>query len=249
MCLEYQKYEFDVGTKAKLMTTSLIGLTFHGVGPPQRELDPSEDRYWISVPFFEEILDRIAAAPNADRIRLSFDDSNLSDHDVVLPRLLARGLTADFFVLTGRIGSRGSLDAEQIRALRAAGMRIGSHGIDHLRWPQIDDQALWHELTESRRVLEDICGEAVTEAAVPFGDYNARVLRALRKAGYATVYSSDGGGMDPKSFPRSRTSIRADMTNAHFDLAMSGRRSRLRRLRSRIGKLRRRLMARLRRPG
>ena len=48
-----------------------------------------EAPYWISELMFETILDRVAAAPA--RYRLSFDDGNASDHDIALPRLLARG--------------------------------------------------------------------------------------------------------------------------------------------------------------
>ena len=133
------------------MGETAIGLIFHGIGTPERVLEPGEAPYWISVARFDAILDQVQAAPRPDRIRLSFDDGNASDHDIALPRLLARGLAADFFVLSGRIGQPGSLSAGQICALAAADMGIGSHGIAHRDWRRTGAADLEAEVTGSRR--------------------------------------------------------------------------------------------------
>ncbi len=82
------------------MARTPVGMIFHGVGAPGRELESGEAPYWISRELFLRVLDRVAADPQPGRIRLSFDDGNASDHDIALPALLARGLRADFFVLS-----------------------------------------------------------------------------------------------------------------------------------------------------
>ena len=199
-----------------------VGIIFHGIGTPGRELGPGEAPYWISVAAFEAILDQVQAAPHRSQIRLSFDDGNASDHDIALPRLLARGLRADFFVLSGRIDAPGSLSAAQIRALAAAGMGVGSHGIAHRDWRRISADDLAAEVTQSRAAIAGVLGRPVTTAGIPFGSYDARVLAALRRAGYEAAYSSDRGTMDPAAFLRPRCSVRAEMGQAGMGQAGMG---------------------------
>lgn len=218
----------------------LIGLNFHGIGTPARDLEPGEAPYWLTTAQAIKIFDHVAAAPDPLRYVLTFDDGNLSDHDIALPALVERGLSATFFVLTGRIGAPGSLDGEHIRALRDAGMRIGSHGIAHVTWPTLTDADLWHELSTSRAELERICNGPITEAGIPFGRYDARVLRALRKAGYTAAYSSDGGLMRRKNWLKARSSLRTDAAPAKTEALLAGRQSVPRRLRRLLGMARRR---------
>ena len=219
-----------------------IGLNFHGIGDPSRTLESGEARYWISTAMFTDILDRVAAQPDPGAYVLTFDDGNLSDHDIALPALAARGLGATVFVLTGRIGAPGSLNRVQILALAKAGIAIGSHGVAHRPWSQLDGPALHHELSGSKMALEEICGHPVTLAGIPFGRYNARTLRALRRAGYAAAYSSDGGAMSPSAFLRPRTSLRADMTAAEIGAVLAGHLSPARRVRRALGIAQRRLL-------
>lgn len=223
------------------MAQKQIGLIFHGIGTPSRELESGEASYWVSIAQFEHVLDQICADPQPNRFRISFDDGNLSDHDIALPRLLDRGLRADFFVLSGRINTPGSLGKEHIQALHTAGMIIGSHGVAHLDWHRLDKTALEVELSESRAVLEAICGRPVTTAGIPFGSYDARVLKALRQAGYSTAYSSDRGAMSPDTFLRPRTSVKGAMNEAQIAAILAGQLPVLQRLRRRIGMLHKRL--------
>ncbi|WP_171189070.1 polysaccharide deacetylase family protein [Ruegeria sp. HKCCC2117] len=220
--------------------TSLAGINFHGIGTPQRDLEPGEGPYWLSLRQFHEVLDRIAAAPDPTRFTITFDDSNLSDHDIALPALVERGLRGRFFVLTGRIGQAGSLGTAHLRALSDAGMTIGSHGIRHVAWTGLDKAELARELQDSRTQLEDICGHPVTEAGIPFGLYDARVLRGLQAAGYTAAWSSDGGRFRQDAFLRPRTSLQGSMNSSDLDAILSGRMAPLRRLRRAVGMVRKR---------
>ena len=217
-----------------------IGINFHGIGDPKRVLEPDEAPYWLSCEQFENVLDQIAATPDPAAYVITFDDSNQSDHEIALPALVARGLTARFFVLTGRIDQPGSLNARHIRALLEAGMTVGSHGIAHVAWPTLEDSALMREICDSRARLEDICDQPVTEAGIPFGRYDARVLRALRAARYTAAWSSDGGRMRRNTFLRPRTSLRGDMSEAMMASILAGQMSPVRRLRRTLGMMRRR---------
>lgn len=200
-----------------------VGIIFHGIGNPRRPVDPGEMPYWVSESQFSGLLDRIAALSDPGRVRISFDDGNLSDLDIALPALLARNMTADFFVLIGRIGTPGSLSAADILALQDAGMTIGSHGIAHVNWRSLDDAGLHRELTRSKADLEALCGRRIDRASIPFGAFDARVLWAIRRAGYAHAYCSEGGRMRPQAFLQPRASVRGNMTAAEIDDLFTGR--------------------------
>jgi peptidoglycan/xylan/chitin deacetylase (PgdA/CDA1 family) len=211
--------------------TELRVFNFHGIGAPERTLEPGEADYWIGVDRFRDILDRIARSPNRERIAITFDDGNTSDMTVAVPELHRHRLSAGFFVLTDRIGRAGSLDRDDIRRLVAMGMRVGSHGMAHRDWTSLSAKDLSDEVSSSKAVLESICRLPVRSAAIPFGRYNATVLAALKKSGYAAAYSSDGGNMHPSAFLKSRTSIRRDTSEAALEQMLSGRMPAWRRLR------------------
>ena len=81
---------------------------------------------------------------------------------------------------------------------------IGSHTVSHPRLTRCDDAALAAELEESRRLLEDWCGATVDLFAYPKGDYDLRVARAVRDAGYRAAFAEDpvGAGLPDFEIPR-----------------------------------------------
>jgi peptidoglycan/xylan/chitin deacetylase (PgdA/CDA1 family) len=182
-----------------------INLTFHGIGDPCRDLEPGERDVWISGDQFLSVLDQAAGRRD---VAITFDDGNASDLDVALPALRERRLTATFFVVAGRLGAPRFLDADAVRQLAAAGMRIGCHGMHHRPWRGLDAHALQEELVEARTILEAISGRPVTTAACPFGSYDRRVLGSLRRAGYRHVYTSDRGPTRPDRWLQPRNSVR-----------------------------------------
>lgn len=182
-------------------------LTFHGLGMPGSPIDATERPYWIDEPAFAAAIERVAVDPD---VEITFDDGNLSDLSIALPRLLEAGLTARFFVLAGRIGRPGYLAAADLAALHRAGMTIGSHGADHVDWRRVSDAELHRELHDARHAIEDALGAAVAEASIPFGAFDARVLGALAAAGYRHVYSSSGGLAGAGAWLVPRNTVRAD---------------------------------------
>jgi len=184
-----------------------INLTFHGVGEPRRRLDPGESDVWVSREQFLALLDSVEGR---SEVRISFDDGNASDVEHALPSLRERGLNATFFVVAGRLGTPGFLDAAGVEELAAAGMTIGCHGMRHRAWRGLDDVALREEVIEAKAMLEGVVARPVTQAACPFGSYDRRVLRRLRGSGYHHVYTSDRGTSRSRDFLQARNSIGPD---------------------------------------
>jgi peptidoglycan/xylan/chitin deacetylase (PgdA/CDA1 family) len=184
---------------------SVVNLTVHGIGTPVRELDPGEEDVWVSIEQFEAVLDAVAGRPD---VQLTFDDANVSDLEIGLPRLLERGLTAKFFVPAGLLGQPGRLDADGVRELVDAGMSVGSHGWAHRDWRRLAPGQVREEMAEARRVLTDLTGQPVSEVSVPFGSYDRHVLHRLRVEGATLVYTSDGFRARRTAWLQARTSLR-----------------------------------------
>lgn len=198
----------------------IVNLTIHGVGPPTRKLDPDEDQTWLSVAQLEMVLD---AAVGRDDVRISFDDGNASDIEYVLPRLLERGLTADFFVLAGLIGRPGRTDHDGLAQLRKAGMPIGSHGWAHRDWRRLDDTQMKQEIDDAHDVLAEVAGAPVSRVAIPFGSYDRHVLRRLRQAGVTNAFTSDGGRSRRDWWLQPRTSLHRGVDASWVTRVLDGR--------------------------
>jgi peptidoglycan/xylan/chitin deacetylase (PgdA/CDA1 family) len=185
----------------------VVVLMYHGLhdDPSERYFDP---RYSVSPQAFEAqmraIRERRARAwlpgdPPGLRglphpqVMVTFDDGDASDAEVALPRLVALGLHAAFFVTSEFVGRRDRLSPAQLRRLADAGMMIGSHGATHAFLSTLSDADLREELVRSREQLQDWCGRRVDTLALPGGRGGPRVLQAAREAGYRTVYGSEPG--------------------------------------------------------
>jgi peptidoglycan/xylan/chitin deacetylase (PgdA/CDA1 family) len=191
----------------------VLNLTVHGIGDPVRPLEDGEDKTWVTVEQFEQALDAVeAAVAQGHDVRITFDDGNDSDVRIGLPRLVSRGLTAQFFLLAGLLDTPGRVSRSDVGSLLEAGMTVGSHGWSHVDWRTLDDAAVRRELYEAHDVLGEVTGEPVRRVAIPFGSYDRTVLTRLRKAGVHRVYTSDGGPARDHDWLQARTSLHKDMT-------------------------------------
>lgn len=187
------------------MNSERIVFNFHGVGAPHAGLPADELPYWCPADLYLRLLDTIAQTPASTGVpvEITFDDGNRSDLDIAAPALAERGLSATFFVCSGRLDDRRYLDADALQALVSLGMRVGSHGRDHLDLRRVDLATLAQETDGSLRTLSAALGAAVDTFAIPFGSYDRRVLGAL--GSYRVIYNSDqvrAGPGDRRIVPR-----------------------------------------------
>ncbi len=119
---------------------------------------------------------------------ISFDDGWGDQFAYAFPLLKKHHYPATFFVFTNAVGRRGFLSWNELRALVAAGMTIGSHSESHPFLTRISDPAaLWNEIDGSKQILEQRLGISINEFAYPFGAYDPAVVAMIRKAGYRSA--------------------------------------------------------------
>jgi polysaccharide deacetylase family protein (PEP-CTERM system associated) len=105
----------------------------------------------------------------------SFTPRVVASTQRILDRLAEAGVRATFFVL-GWVAERRP---ELVRAIRAAGHEIGSHGYNHRLIYEQTQQQFRVDLRLARLVLEDILGEKVVAYRAPSFSITKRSLWAL----------------------------------------------------------------------
>ena len=96
-----------------------------------------------------------------------------------------------------------------------AGFDIANHTLTHPHPTKLADADLAREIREGRDRLEQLFGAAVPGFAYPFGDYDARVMDAVRAAGHVYARTCNNAAEvlaapDPMDQPTSRFHLAAD---------------------------------------
>jgi peptidoglycan/xylan/chitin deacetylase (PgdA/CDA1 family) len=149
----------------------------------------------------------VTAPPTGRSVAVTFDDAFLSVFELAFPILSRFELTGTLFVPTLKIGGDGpmawrgidhwlggpyeseltAMSWEQVGELASAGWEIGSHTRSHPHLTQLDDEFLVDELRGSREDCEQRLGRPCPSIAYPYGDVDARVMKAAGEAGYVAA--------------------------------------------------------------
>ncbi len=201
------------------MTSRDKVLAYHSVG--ERVVDEAgSGLYCVSVEDFRSQMKYVAdsrkngTVPIFPNTTITFDDGDVTNYTHAYPILKEFGLKAYFFILVSRVRTPGYMTWDEIKALRDAGMAIGSHGMTHRILTGLNDGEIEHELKESKRVLEEMLGEKVKYISVPRGFYDKRAIKKAKEAGYEAVFTSDAASSGP--YKRGRIVVRADWSLERF---------------------------------
>lgn len=102
-----------------------------------------------------------------------------------------------------------SLTWEQVKEMDKAGVDIQSHSMTHplLTHPghamNEKDYFVWldHELSDSKKLLEEQLGHSIQALAYPYGGYDERVVERAKVAGYALAFTCDNGNVSAHTEP------------------------------------------------
>jgi peptidoglycan/xylan/chitin deacetylase (PgdA/CDA1 family) len=189
------------------LTPGLRILTYHrvtkdpadpfAVSPGDFALQMQEVALTGTVVPLEKALEELGGGDDRrPRIALTFDDGTRDFLTDALPVLSRLGLPATLYVSPARVGEEGFLCWDDLRAVSAGGIRLGSHGLDHQSLGRISPGEVWTQVRESRRMLEERLHVTVTSLAYPYGtvrDFSEVVKKNVSMAGYRSACTSING--------------------------------------------------------
>lgn len=165
------------------------------------------------------IEDLVTLAPSTDAIAITFDDGFESVGAFAAPRLLAEGLPATVFVVSGHAGTTNAwggvrtagipdlplLDWDAIGRLAEQGIHVGSHSRTHPDLTRLSNDALADEVVGSADAIQAETGTRPIVFAYPYGYLDARtaaVVGASYPFGCTTAFRTLGGAPPPARLPR-----------------------------------------------
>lgn len=190
-------------------------------GQERIDLDPRRFRRQLrllrTLGFKPLALEELIAFHNGERNDLprrrfviTVDDAMA---DAVEPLRQTAELAPQLFVPTAEVGRAAHwIDGEpvasweDVRALAAAGVAIGSHTRHHRRLTEVAGSEREEELAGSLAELRENVPGAVAVLAYPNGDHDDSVCAAAQAAGYELAYTTEkgrnGAGTDPYRLKR-----------------------------------------------
>ena len=127
---------------------------------------------------------------------LTFDDGFLDFYTDALPVLQQHNAAASLFIPTRYLGGtslwlrdigeggRPLISRGQLIEIANAGVDCGAHTHSHCHLDMVDPTRGRRELSQSKEILEQIIGQAVTTFAYPYGHHHAEARQWVVDAGF-----------------------------------------------------------------
>ena len=178
----------------------------------------------ITVTQLAQALSQVGTSLPEHPVVITFDDGFADFFTDALPVLMRYNFTATLYVTTGFINgtsgwlqhegeaSRPMLTWHQLAEICAQGIECGTHSHSH---PQLDTLPLsvaTHEIVQSKKLIEEHLGVAVTSFAYPFGYYTAALQKQVQAAGFTSACAVKFAMSSPSTdlFALARLMIEAD---------------------------------------
>lgn len=124
---------------------------------------------------------------------ITFDDGLKDTYDIAFPILKQLNIPFTIFVLSEKLNEPGYLSVNDLKILDSSKLvTIGVHGSNHEILTQINDELLMKEVTSSKEKIEKILGHECAYFAYSHGQYNNKVISAVKKAGYQYAFAVEG---------------------------------------------------------
>ncbi|MEK9178848.1 MAG: polysaccharide deacetylase family protein, partial [Patescibacteria group bacterium] len=111
---------------------------------------------------------------------LTFDDGYRDFYSIVLPILKKYNLKASLYIIVDYIGWKDFLSKEEIQHIIDSKLvEIGSHTLDHVYLKNMKKEIAMHQITESKKQLEEMFHIPVETFAYPFGAFTEESIELV----------------------------------------------------------------------
>lgn len=206
-----------------------IVLMYHNIGIPPRQtvlrgiyVTPRMFKFqmWYLksagfrvVPLKEIILFMRGGVSDENLAAITFDDGYQDFYENAFPVLKVYNYPSTIFLVSDLVGKENLWDNERvgvrkklldwksIEKLKGEGVTFGSHSRSHPFISSLSQEDVIDEVANSRSCLEEKLQLPVEFFCYPYGDYDARVVKAVKEAGYSGGFTTKRGlvhrGDDP----------------------------------------------------
>ena len=194
-------WEHALSVRPDAFREQVSSLARAGVAPVSAEALAGGERRGLHVTFDDAYRDVLGALPLLEELGLPttiFVSSAFADDGraLAVPELAADAEAHPELLAT--------MTWDELRAVAASGVEIGGHTVGHPHLTRLTDAELERELGESKQRIEDEVGRPARLLAYPYGEHDARVHDAVRRAGYAAAFAQWPGSSirNPFALPR-----------------------------------------------
>ena len=133
-------------------------------------------------------------------VLITFDDGYNGIYNYAFPELKKRNMKAVFFITASVIdkvdGSYPHVTTSELQEIASdKNFSIGSHTLTHSNLTKMTHNEKIHELSESKRILEQITGREVLSMAYPEGNYDKEVIESVKESGYEIAFAVQDKGL------------------------------------------------------
>lgn len=133
-----------------------------------------------------ESLGYIIEHPSSGKVAITFDDGLEDVYTHAYPYLMRKKIPFTIFVVTDFIGQPGYITELQLKEMADSGIvTIGSHGVSHKIFSQLDYEQKKRELEDSKRILQDIIKKPVCIFAYSHGIVDTDIMVKFNYYKYA----------------------------------------------------------------
>ena len=126
-------------------------------------------------------------------VLITFDDGYEDNFTYAYPVLKENNFPAVVFVVVNKLGKEDYLTIDQIKKMQQSGIIFGSHTLNEVYLPSLDEAAVKGEVRGSKIKLEKITAKPVNFFAYCTGGYTKEAQNILRLSGYLMAFTTNRG--------------------------------------------------------
>jgi peptidoglycan/xylan/chitin deacetylase (PgdA/CDA1 family) len=138
-------------------------------------------------------------------VAITLDDGFEDNYTHALPILAKHKIPATIFLTSGCIEStnlwmtqrgfpeRKMLSWQQILEMDQNNISFGAHTVNHVKLPELDTESATHEISASKKEIEDKLGKICKHFAYPYGLFNSENRDSVAAAGFKLACSTRSG--------------------------------------------------------